>query len=326
MSSANHLETVSCNLCGLAQQRFVYEMPDTWYFPEEFFKVVECSSCGLGFVSPRPKFANMARYYPKDFFDGFERDTAFHLERYKREAAYLRFARIPENERPRLLDVGCANGGFARQAISMGWEVDGVEIASNAEEISDFPVFRCPLPEVPVGSDRYDAVTAWAVLEHTHDPMSYFKTVSRILKKQGVFIFLVTNFESVTSRHLFREDVPRHLYFFSKKTINKYLESCGFSLEYSISNDSIYSLRPVHWLRYFARRLVGIPPLTWHEIPETRQDYFRRLQCKPSVALNIRYAFTHPITTVDRVLMPLYERLQMARGTYCITIYVARKK
>lgn len=326
MATAEHLEIVPCNLCGSTKQRLAYEMPDTWYFRKEFFKVVECESCGLGFVNPRPKFEVIDRYYPKDFYDEFERDQAFHLERYRREAVYLRFARLPENCRPRLLDVGCANGGFAKYSLNLGWEVEGVEVASNAGRISDFPVFRCPLPEIPAPSERYDAITAWAVLEHVHDPMSYFKTVSRLLKVQGVFIFLVTNFDSVTSRHLFREDVPRHLYFFSQKTIKKYLESCGFSLEYAVSENSIYSLRPVNWLRFFVRRLTGTASLTWDNLPESRQDYFRRLQREPSLWLNIKYAATHPLTTLDRILMPLFEQVQMVRNTYGISTYVARKK
>lgn len=326
MATANDLETVPCNLCGSTKQRLAYEMSDAWYFTKEFFSVVECESCGLGFVNPRPRFEAIDRYYPKDFYDGFERDSAFHLERYRREAAYLRFARMPENGNPFLLDVGCANGGFARQALSLGWEVEGVEVASNAAKIADFPVFRCPLPEIPVASERYDAATAWAVLEHVHDPMSYFKTVSRLLKPEGVFIFLVTNFDSVTSRYLFREDVPRHLYFFSEKTVKSYLESSGFSLEYVSSDNSIYSLRPLHWLRFYIRRLAGIPPLTWGNLPETRQDYLRNLQREPSLWLNMKYAITHPLTTLDRVLMPLFEQVQMARNTYGITTYVARKK
>jgi ubiquinone/menaquinone biosynthesis C-methylase UbiE len=301
-------------------------MPDAWYFPDEFFRVVECAACGLGFVNPRPTFSEIGRYYPSEFFDGFERDAAFHLERYKREAAYLRFARTPSDGVPKLLDVGCANGGFARQVQSMGWEVEGVEVSSNALNISEFPVYRCPLPEIPVDSERYDAVTAWAVLEHVHDPMAYFKAASRILKKQGVFIFLVTNFESITSRYLFREDVPRHLYFFSQKTIERYLESCGLSLEYSVSDNSIYSLRPVNWLRFFARRWAGKLPLPWDKVPESRQDYFKRLRREPSWPMNIRYALTHPITTLDRILLPLYEKFQMMTGSYCISIYVARKK
>ena len=326
MVMAKHLEVVPCNLCGSTKQRLTYEMPDAWYFPNEFFKVVECESCGLGFVNPRPKFETIDRYYPKDFYDEFGRDPMFHLERYRREAAYLRFARIPENCRPRLLDVGCANGGFARYALKLGWEVEGIEVASNARKISDFPVFRCPLPEIPVASERYDAITAWAVLEHVHDPMSYFKAASRLLKAQGVFIFLVTNFESVTSRHLFREDVPRHLYFFSEKTVKKYLGSCGFSLEHVASDNSIYSLRPVNWLRFFVRHLAGIPPITWGNLPESRQDYFRRIQRAPSFWLSIKYATTHPLTTLDRVLMPLFEQVQMVRNTYGITTYVARKE
>lgn len=326
MATASDLEFVSCNLCGSTKQRLVYEMPDTWYFTKEFFSVVECESCGLGFVNPRPKFEVIDRYYPKDFYDGFERDQEFHLERYRREAAYLRFARIPQNRLPRLLDVGCANGGFARQAIKLGWEAEGVEVGSNTDKISDFPVYRCPLPEIPVTSERYDAVTAWAVIEHVHDPMSYFKTIARLLKPQGVFIFLVTNFDSVTSRYLFREDVPRHLYFFSEKTIRQYLESCGFTLELVVSDNSIYSLRPLHWLRLFIRRLVGIAPLTWDNLPETRQDYFRRIQREPTLWLNVKYAITHPLTALDRILMPLFEQVQMARHTYGITTYVARKK
>lgn len=259
MATENNLENVPCNLCGSNNQRLVYEMPDTWYFPEEFFKVVECESCGLGFVNPRPKPETIERYYPKEFYDEFDRDPTFHHERYRREGAYLRFARKPVISRPRLLDVGCANGEFARYARILGWEVEGVEVSSNAEEISDFPVYRCALPDIPVTTEQFDAVTAWAVIEHVHDPMSYFKAVSRVLKSQGVFIFLVTNFDSITSRHLFREDVPRHLYFFSEKTIRIYLEATGFTLEYMACDNSIYSLRPVNWLRFFIRRLLGYP-------------------------------------------------------------------
>lgn len=326
MTTANDLETVPCNLCGSTKQRLAYEMPDTWYFTKEFFSVVECDSCGLGFVNPRPKFEAIDRHYPKDFYDEFERDPTFHMERYKREGAYLRFARISQNSPPRLLDVGCANGGFARHALKLGWEVEGVEVASSAGEISEFPVYRCPLPEIPVAAEQYDAVTAWAVIEHVHDPMSYFKMVARLLKPEGVFIFLVTNFDSVTSRYLFREDVPRHLYFFSEKTIKQYLESCGFTLEHVVYDNSIYSLRPVNWLRLFIRRLVGMAPLAWDNLPESRQDYFRRLQCEPTLWLNVKYAVTHPLTALDRILLPLFEQVQMARNTYGITTYVARMK
>lgn len=326
MDDLDHLETVSCNLCGTNNLQFSYQMPDTWYFQTEIFKVVECQACHLGFVNPRPKPQSIDRYYPKDFFDGFNKDPEFHSERYRREGEFLKYARKTTDGRPCLLDVGCANGGFARHVQTLGWDVEGVEVASNVEKHSDFQVYRCPLPEIPVFIEKYDAVTAWAVIEHVHDPKSYFKKVAQVLKKEGIFIFLVTNFESTTSRYLYREDVPRHLYFFSHDSVKKYLDTCGLSLEYAKSDNRIYSLRPLHWLRFFSRRLFGLRPLAFDEQPETRQDYYNRLKCKPTILLDLKFALTHPITLIDRLLMPLYEKVQMARNTYGITTYVARKK
>jgi cyclopropane fatty-acyl-phospholipid synthase-like methyltransferase len=208
----------------------------------------------------------------------------------------------------------------------LGWEVEGVEIASNATAVTDFPVFRCKLPDIPINCERYDAVTAWAVLEHVHDPMAYFEKVGTILNSGGIFIFLVTNFESASSRYLFREDVPRHLYFFSRPTVAKYLASCGLSFERAISANNIYCMRPVNWLRLFLRRLAQMRSLTWKELPESRQDYLRRIQRAPTVLWNAAYAVAHPFTTIDRILLPLYEQFQLAVGSYGITTYIARKK
>ena len=176
---SGHYETVGCNLCGSLDQQIVYKKPDELFNTDEWFTVVECSRCGLGFVNPRP------------FEEG----------------------------RPRLLDVGCANGGFPRFARANGFDVEGVEIAINSLEIADFPVYRSTLSDIPVNAPTYDIVTAWAVLEHVHDPMSYFRKVGRILKPGGAFVFLVTNFSSISSKALYREDLPRHLHFFSTKTI-----------------------------------------------------------------------------------------------------------
>jgi len=43
----------------------VYEKPDEFYFPSEYFRVVECLECGCGFVNPRPTAQEITRYYPQ---------------------------------------------------------------------------------------------------------------------------------------------------------------------------------------------------------------------------------------------------------------------
>lgn len=320
------METVPCNLCGGSDLVPVYRIPDVLYHPEEWFTVVECRNCGLGFVNPRPTQKSIDRYYPDTFFDYFKQEVAFHNTRYAREAGYLTQAvTSPEGRRPQLLDVGCANGDFPRFMRGLGWDVEGVEIASNSNPIDDFPVYRSLFPDISVSEPRYDAVTAWAVLEHVHDPQAYFRKASQVLNPGGIFIFLATNFDSLSSRRLYREDVPRHLYFFNKRTAGAYLDQAGLAMERSVFNKDIYEMAPVHWLRHYLRRTIGLPPLEWADLPESRLNYCNRLGIGNGIKGRLQYALTHPLTTIDRVLMPAFARLQMLTDTYGTSMFIARK-
>lgn len=319
-------ETVACNLCGSRRYRHIYRMPDVHYFRDEWFDIVECVDCGLGFVNPRPVPAAMDRYYPRAFFDTFVLGDTQHQQRYAREAAFLEAApRPPDGAPPQLLDVGCANGDFPRFMRAQGWNVEGVEIAAEARSIDDFTVYRVPFPEAPVGDARYDAVTAWAVLEHVHDPMAYFRKAAQVLRPGGVFVFLVPNFASLSSRCLFREDVPRHLYFFTPSTIKAYLEKNGLVLERATFDGAIFEMRPVNWLRHYLRRLVGLPALRWTDLPEMWHEWHERTGAGRNLRSLVHYSFTHPLAALDRLLMPLFETWQRWNGTYGTATYVARK-
>jgi len=315
------MEKVVCNLCNSAEHRIVYSAPDIHFHRDEWFDVVECANCGLGFVNPRPDRDEIGKYYPSEFYDYFERDANWHRNRYAEEARYLEGIDAP---RKRLLDIGCANGDFPRFMREKGWNVEGVEVSTSSKPISDFPVYRQEFSTL-MGEPRYDAITAWAVLEHVHDPMSYFIKAGQLLKPGGLFVFLVTNFASLSSNGLFREDVPRHLYFFTEPTVKSYLERAGLSLLDADFNDNIYEMRPVSWLRYYAYRYLLRKRLTWHDIPNTRAQFFERHNMSNTIGSNLKFAATHPFTLLDRVLMPLYERVQMLRRRYGIVTFVARK-
>lgn len=324
------MESVACNLCGKSDSRVVYQKPDNKYFPDEVFSVVECRNCGLGFVNPRPAFSEMSRYYPGDFYDYFDADPAAQRKRYEVEAGYLReFCK--EGRGKRLLDVGCANGDFPRFMMRQGWEVEGVEVSRNAREIADFPVYRFPFPGLPIDRPCYDAVTAWAVLEHVHDPMSYFKKAAQILKSGGHFVFLVTNFKSISSRRLFLEDIPRHLYFFTEETVKRYLEQNGFAFVRADYDNRVYSMRPTNWIYDALARLRG-GTLTFEALPDTSyQSFLRRLPGGQidNFWLKLRYLIfllrSHPLALVDKALIPAVERVQILRRRYGIVTFVARK-
>ena len=321
------MEFVACNLCGSRRYTQVYEMPDPRFFPEDHFKVVECAECGLGFVNPRPTIEEIVRYYPSEYYlheptKSFER---YLHKRFCNEARFLeRYAKPKGGET--LLDVGCANGDFPRFMAARGWQVEGVETSESSQPITDFHVFKQEFQNIPVSPSTYDAVTAWAVMEHVHDPMAYFQKASQVLKRGGVFVFLVTNFHSVTSRKLFCEDVPRHLYFFTRETLQRYLQESGFTLEKEDNGGSIYKMSPRNWLPYILQTKLRGKPFHYSDLPVSSREFRKARGLQRGFRAAMQYAAYSPAATLDRMLTPLVEAAQVLRKTYCISAYVARKK
>lgn len=321
------LETVNCNLCGSGDYRKVYEMPDRKFFREDFFTIVECKACGLGFVNPRPTLREIQNYYPAKYYQN--PPTKSH-ERYldRRFSAEASFLKPLENGEgcKRLLDVGCGNGDFPRFMIARGgWKVEGVEVAEAAQPIADFRVYTQEFDKIPVHEPCYDAVTAWAVMEHVHDPMAYFQKAGQVVKRGGLFVLLVQNFESVASRYLFCEDVPRHLYFFTRGTIKQYLENTGFTLEKEVNGRKIYKLAPYNWLGFLVRTRLLRKKYEYGDTPMTSKEFRSVRNLRPGFVTALKYAAYSPTMVLDRMLWPLIETAQILRKTYGISTFVGRK-
>jgi len=245
------LEYVPCNLCGGNDLKFLYKKPDTTLFVSDIeFSVVRCRSCGLAFVNPRPTPDSIRVFYPKKYYKGIPS----HYERYETEARYL------EDLKPgKVLDIGCASGAFLKVLLDRGWEVYGMDFWDTAENEYDLDIRYGSLENIQYPSQNFDAVTAWAVFEHLHNPMKYFKEVFRILKTGGRLLFLVTNINSLMSRWCYAEDIPRHLYFFSEKTIAQYARECGFSLNSIHFSNDIYHGQGRDVFRVNFLRWLGVP-------------------------------------------------------------------
>jgi SAM-dependent methyltransferase len=267
----------------------------------------------------------MGKYYPKEYYEEeFAQNRAYHLRRYAREASYLR--QIERKPGPKsLLDVGCANGDFPRFMRARGWHVEGVEVSASSQPITDFKVYPQQLPDIPVNQPTYDALTAWAVLEHVHDPMAYFRKASEVTKGGGLFVFQVPNFNSLASRHLFLEDIPRHLYFFSEKTVRRYLEESGFVLEKAHFGSDIFVQPSYNWLHYYVETRLRGRPFTYADIPMARPEFFKRYNLNPGILSTLKYAVARPLTALDRALLPALTWIQILRKTYANATYVARR-
>jgi len=318
------MEAIACNLCGSLDLKFLYRMPDTFFLKEEWFNVVECQGCGLGFVNPRPTFEEIGRFYPPAYYQWFQTEQKFNDRRYEIEAGYVH-RYVKASPAHVLLDVGCANGDFPRAMQRFGWNVEGVEISNNSTAIDDFLLYRQTFPEIPVNAPRYDVVTAWAVLEHVHDPGAYFKKAAKVLRPGGFFVFNVPNFGSISSRHLYREDVPRHLYFFTEGNVRRYLSANGMELIEAFFDDRVYSMLAYNWLHYYLRFKRRGRDFTYEDSLFCRDRYLKENGLSPTLFNSIRFFAANTHIPVDRLLRRAFEKYQMRKGTYGQSTYIARK-
>ncbi len=316
------MEYILCNCCGSTKLKKIYEKPDEKFFSDEWFNIVECEECHLGFINPRPSEQEISKYYPSDFFNYFREID--HTKRYTEESEY--FLDIEKSrQNPKLLDIGCANGDFPRFMKNRGWIVEGVEPSVTSEPIDDFKIYKKKLTDLELKNEYYDAVTAWAVLEHTHNPLEYFNKIGKILANNGRFVFLVTNFESLASKYLFAEDIPRHLYFFTPKTIKRYLESSGMKLVKINFSDKIYMMRSNNWLLFLIKYLSG-EKLLYSDIPLSYTKFLQKNNLKDTFIRKLIFSSKNPLFIMDKIFCPFFDKVSILLKRYGIMICVAEKK
>lgn len=243
------MESVICNFCGSAQTAPFAVVPDL-LLERIHVKatLVRCRQCGLVYQNPRPTLAEMGEHYPPEYEPYVD-----HAAQPKRNWLLQKAIQHGTNKRcrfvtrhkpnGRLLDIGCAMGGFLLGMRELGgWNVAGVEVnhavAEAARQRHGLDVFAGTLEEAAYPAASFDAVTLWDVLEHLHDPGPTLTEIHRVLRDEGIVVIRVPNLASWDAA-LFGTawaglDAPRHLYIFTPESLTALLEKAGFQvLEHS---------------------------------------------------------------------------------------------
>jgi SAM-dependent methyltransferase len=284
------LETPVCNLCGNSGQRSLFSVKDRRHGGPGEFGLVECDSCSLRYLSPRPLASTIHSWYPqsykaygqtqrtqldgvKEFFDDvwnsfLSRFLADSYPIYYFAERAADFAR--PGQRPRILDVGCGSGyklGYLRRRAD--WETHGVDFNAQAVENARANGAEAHVTtgdRLPFADDHFDAVMSWHSLEHHYSPKATINEVMRVLRPGGYGIIAVPSGDSLGLR-LFRSywgplEAPRQLYHFSKETLTRFLSDAGLQVEKVFHDFSFYGLfldeEIFDSVEYLARDL-GIP-------------------------------------------------------------------
>lgn len=210
---------------------------------DESFAIVQCEDCRLKFTNPRPVVENISKYYESTEYDSHKEqgstltDSIYNLVRKFALRNKLNLINSIQQEKGKLLDVGCGTGHFLEICSKNRWETVGIENNKNAREIaisnSSSEVFENL--DLIEEKKEYDVITLWHVLEHLHELEETMLKFRKLLRKDGHLIIAVPNCDSWDSTNYKEKwaayDVPRHLYHFNQLTINKLAKNCKFTVK-----------------------------------------------------------------------------------------------
>jgi len=229
---------MTCILCGQSKGRTLYEVESAAGVSKHWkFEIVRCNDCGLVYTQPQLSREDLRACYTEAYYlkdrlrlKSFLEDDIPWLRRADRVGKYARGGSI--------LDIGCGSGGFLRSLDTQRWQKYGVEVspvpAKSAQQQVDIDVFVGDLREANFLDDQFDVITLWHVFEHLHEPREVLQEIKRILKRGGLLLIAVPNFESLerklTKEEWYHLDIPRHLFHFSPETIGKMLRKANFKI------------------------------------------------------------------------------------------------
>lgn len=261
------LESPVCASCGADNYKIKYDQVSYWQH-QGVFRIVECRTCGLIYVHPRPTLAEIGAYYPAENYwgDDIESSTGTRLPanwRQERTKGYLFLYDLISqlvNSGP-ILDVGAGTGVFLSWFKENGWQTLGTELSQEAvqfgKKMFGVPLLKGDLLSLKIPKNYFRVVTLNNVLEHLHQPKQTLEKIHTSLTPRGIVVITVPNSEALglqlfgKKSHLLQP--PRHLYHFSKNTLTKLLEDTGFTVigtRYDYWEHNYYSMFESFRLRF----------------------------------------------------------------------------
>lgn len=250
-NSSQHLEEIPCSICGTYRPYVEFyparleeidissnslfsarRLPD-----KSHFRIVKCTTCGLLYSNPIFSESTMQNLYSQS--DCIVNES-IKLQMNNIINEYITYLKDSVKYAPgqRLLDIGCGNGFFLKEALNQGFnKVSGVEPGKDAirkaePEVRPFLVNKVFTGEI-FTPESFDIITAFHVLDHIRDPGSFLCEVKKTLSPNGILLMVMHDAGSWV--HLvFQEKTPmihiQHICIFDRETIRKLLEINGFEV------------------------------------------------------------------------------------------------
>ena len=231
-----------CNSSALRGPIVRYVAP----FNGQNYSLYHCRTCGLEFWTP---LAIIREFYEQSA-DGLY--DVLHDDARGAEANMLMFFEQVPLKSGKVLDIGCGNGAFLKEAQDRGFEGVGIEFDSKSAEVcarkglreifgGTLDAFRSGRADL---AGTFDAVTFFEVLEHQDDLSGFIDAVRWALRRGGYIALSVPNRARLSNfgikalarlvaaeklHSLSTHDFPPHHFtWWSPPVLRRFLASRGF--------------------------------------------------------------------------------------------------
>ena len=214
----------------LKQENFPLTVKDYLVSNEEFILEFDAEKEMLS-TNPQPEASKLSQYYESEYYISHTDNKKglvpflYHVVKRRSLKNKLGLIKSLKKDAKNILDIGAGTGDFLSFIQSESMSVTGIEPNPKARELAKNKGFFLEEDIKNVKGKLFDVITMWHVLEHIPNLEETIIDLESLLKPNGVLIVAVPNFYSFDAAYYksfwAAFDVPRHLWHFSKVSMNK---------------------------------------------------------------------------------------------------------
>ena len=207
-------------------------------------KIVKCSICGFGFVSPKFEDNHFNPIYEGDYWTDYQTDVGEidirdrineFVEISKERLDFLQ----PFISAGKLLDIGCSMGFLVDEGRKVGFDSYGIDLnhycINKGKEMFDANLQATSIEKYD--NDNFDVILTFNTIEHVSNPDNFIFESSKRLKPNGLLVIGTHDFDCINHmidgrdwKHIMPSE---HLYYFTEKSLALLGKNFGFTKIYS---------------------------------------------------------------------------------------------
>lgn len=254
----------SCETCGIS---LGYNGAEKQCYQIKGYSISRCKNCGLMWTVIADEM-NLQTIYTEDYFQGGVSDGYFDYlgsekllirefqDRLKLVLAYQKSGR--------LLEIGCATGGFLEQARKY-FTVQGIDVSEFAigeARKKGLDVECAALESSRLVSPHYEVIVMFDAIEHLPNPAATLAKAYSLLSNGGYLLLTTGDTGSLMARILGSRwrlmTPPQHLWFFGRDNIDILLTRLGFVVQ-SVTHQWRNVPLSLIWYQLFRGKIRPLP-------------------------------------------------------------------